>query len=248
MDLVERCLGTTLSLGNCRSCLEWGVWSVEIFSKSWLGLRRGLSSWSLAKEPKELRITLNQVVKGLGGLVHDSLGSWRDWRGEILEPLARKGEIIGEASSPPSSIYPYLATIETFYYDLSFETRAQGWYELTSVLKPDGKGMKEACLDKMMYVQDNDTLKQMQGRSRVMLNAGQRGSHDWAELAKLSRDNDAGQDSTEAVKTAESVKLGSSRQFDYTKNNSCGNGVRRHLDAQYERENVSEDTCPMGYE
>ena len=39
---------------------------------------------------------------------------------------------------------------------------------MASTLKPDGKGTREACLDKMMYVQNNDTLKQMQGRSGAM--------------------------------------------------------------------------------
>ena len=39
-------------------------------------------------------------------------------------------------------------------------------------LEPDCKGMREACLDKMAYVQDSDTLKQMKGKSGAMLECG----------------------------------------------------------------------------
>ena len=39
---------------------------------------------------------------------------------------------------------------------------------MASALKPDGKGMREACLDKMAYVQDSDNFKKMQGRSKAM--------------------------------------------------------------------------------
>ena len=36
----------------------------------------------------------------------------------------------------------------------------------------NGKGMREACLDNVENVHDNDALKQMQGRSGAMLECG----------------------------------------------------------------------------
>ena len=43
---------------------------------------------------------------------------------------------------------------------------------VASALKPDGKGIRETCLDKMTYVQDSDILKQMQYKSETMLECG----------------------------------------------------------------------------
>ncbi|GFY89028.1 polynucleotidyl transferase, ribonuclease H-like superfamily protein [Actinidia rufa] len=137
----EKCLGTTLSLGNCRSCLEWRVWSVEIFK----GCER----------PRRARSRLSG-------------------RGEILESLAPRGEIIGEASSPPSSIYPYLATIETFYYNLSFETRAKeevvdvliGWWG-GSAGKPRRTTWLLAPLCLMWLVSNECNRRTFQGRCKA---------------------------------------------------------------------------------
>ena len=61
-------------------------------------------------------------------------------------------KVIGEAGQSP--------TVTTLVLRLG----GAGWCGLASALKPDGKGMREACLD----VQDCDSLKQMQGRSKAI--------------------------------------------------------------------------------
>ena len=75
---------------------------------------------------------------------------------------------MGLLTTSPNPLSINNLSIVLYCYNLSFETWAHVGAEVASELKPDGKGMKEACLDKMVYVQDSDAAKQIQGASKVL--------------------------------------------------------------------------------